>query len=205
LEECLLSRSATLRRAHPGEAEAVASVLAEAFYNDPTGIWVWPDADTRLAAGKDVFGVFASALLEAGEGYFGDSDGGVALWLPVGPDDEPSDGSFEAAVAEASGPYAERAAVLMEMMAAAHPVHTQHLHLPLLGVRPSMQGKGIGSSLLKARLDDLDREGIPAYLEATSVDNARLYARHGFKHMDTDIHLPDGPTLYRMWREPQGA
>lgn len=50
-----------------------------------------------------------------------------------------------------------------------------------LGVKPESQGKGVGSALLDALIDDAHSRGVPAYLEATSEGSARLYARKGFK------------------------
>jgi len=50
-------------------------------------------------------------------------------------------------------------------------------------------------------LDRCDREGRPAYLEATNEGNQRLYLRHGFE-VTAEITLPDGPTMWPMWREP---
>src|SRR5688500_5386289 len=61
----------------------------------------------------------------------------------------------------------------------AHP-HEPHYYLPLAGVTPDRQGRGIGSALLQPVLDRCDRDGVPAYLEATSERNRALYERHGF-------------------------
>jgi hypothetical protein len=48
-----------------------------------------------------------------------------------------------------------------------------------------------------------DREGVPAYHEATSPRNRALYERHGYVNQGEFV-LPDGgPTLWRMWREPR--
>ena len=38
-----------------------------------------------------------------------------------------------------------------------------------------------------------------AYLEATSEQNRRLYERHGFV-ATAELRLPDGPSLWAMWR-----
>lgn len=48
----------------------------------------------------------------------------------------------------------------------------------------------------------VDALGDAAYLEATSPDNRRLYERHGFE-VTGEIVVPDGPTLWAMWRDPQ--
>lgn len=46
-----------------------------------------------------------------------------------------------------------------------------------------------------------DARGDAAHLEATSPDNRRLYERHGFE-VTGEIVVPDGPTLWAMWRDP---
>jgi hypothetical protein len=50
-------------------------------------------------------------------------------------------------------------------------------------------------------LERCDRDGAAVYLEATSDRNRALYERHGFR-AHGDIRLPDGPSLWRMWRDP---
>jgi hypothetical protein len=47
-----------------------------------------------------------------------------------------------------------------------------------------------------------DADRVPAYLEASSTDNARLYARLGFEARD-EVEVLDGVVLRPMWREPQ--
>ena len=83
-----------------------------------------------------------------------------------------------------------------------HPFEPDHLHLALLGVVPDHQGTGIGSALLRSVLDRADREGTPAYLEATSDRNRALYERHGFVAL-RQLQVLDCPPLTAMWREPQ--
>ena len=51
-------------------------------------------------------------------------------------------------------------------------------------------------------LETLDAEGIPAYLEASTVRSRALYERHGFE-VTGEFNLPSGgPPLWQMWREP---
>ena len=54
-------------------------------------------------------------------------------------------------------------------------------YLPFMGVDPAYQGQGIGSALVAVVLAKADRDGEPAYLEASSPENRRLYERHGFQ------------------------
>jgi ribosomal protein S18 acetylase RimI-like enzyme len=61
-----------------------------------------------------------------------------------------------------------------------HPKES-HWYLPLIGVDPSHQGKGVGSALMKHALAACDRDGIIAYLESSNPRNVSLYERHGFE------------------------
>lgn len=54
-------------------------------------------------------------------------------------------------------------------------------------------------------LERCDRDGVPAYLEASSARSRRLYERLGFTFMGTTVDLPDGPAMWPMWREPQAG
>jgi hypothetical protein len=51
-------------------------------------------------------------------------------------------------------------------------------------------------------LQRCDDERLPAYLEASSEDNARLYERLGFARRD-EIEVLPGVRVRPMWREPR--
>ena len=83
-----------------------------------------------------------------------------------------------------------------------HPTDRAHEYLWFLGVTPSGQGHGIGSRLLKSKLDQLDAAGRPAFLETSSDRNVALYRRHGFEVTANYRPTPDGPPTFGMWRDP---
>jgi len=58
-----------------------------------------------------------------------------------------------------------------------------HAYLFILGVEPELQGRGIGSALLRAFCDRADSDGLPCYLETDKASSVRLYERHGFEVM----------------------
>jgi ribosomal protein S18 acetylase RimI-like enzyme len=95
---------------------------------------------------------------------------------------------------------ADRLACALELMAEVHP-EEPHAYLFLLATRPQWQSRGLGAALLRDVLGRCDRDGVPAYLEATSEGSRRLYERHGFE-VTGEIRLPDGPSLWPMWRSP---
>ncbi|WP_216870743.1 hypothetical protein [Modestobacter excelsi] len=54
----------------------------------------------------------------------------------------------------------------------------------------------------RAVLEECDRTGTPAHLEASGERNRALYARHGFVQREP-VSLPaGGPTVFPRWREP---
>jgi GNAT superfamily N-acetyltransferase len=83
-----------------------------------------------------------------------------------------------------------------------HHPHEPHDYLPIVGTRPQQQGRGVGTALLAPVLERCDREQRPAHLEATSARNRTVYTRRGFR-VPGKIRLPDGPSLWAMWRTPQ--
>jgi hypothetical protein len=63
--------------------------------------------------------------------------------------------------------------------------------------------QGTGTALLRACHHHLDYDlGAAAYLEASSLRARRLYLRHGYTGHGPPIHLPGGPPMWPMWREP---
>jgi GNAT superfamily N-acetyltransferase len=107
-------------------------------------------------------------------------------------------------MASLAGDGMARVGPLMELLERNHPYEPDHLYLAFLGVVPDHQGTGIGSALLRSVLDRADREGTPAYLEATSARNRALYERHGFVAV-RELRISDCPPLTAMWREPQAG
>lgn len=202
----------TVRRADAADRSTVVGVLSAAFLDDPVFVWIVPDRDERAALLPGIFDAFADAYARHDETHVlatGDAPaapiGGAALWAPPGvapihPDDEPR---FFTRVAEVAGGHLDRFATTGEIFDAAHPSEPCWF-LSLLGVDGAHQGRGFGSALLRRVLDEADRAGQPAYLEATSPRNRALYERHGFRHV-RDLPLPDGPTAYAMWRDPVPA
>ena len=98
-----------------------------------------------------------------------------------------------------------RLARLREVMDKAHPTDRPHAYLWFLGVTPEAQGHGIGSRLLKAKLDRLDVENMPAFLETATERNVALYRRHGFDVLSEYRPAPDAPRMWAMWREAAGG
>ena len=164
--------------------------------------WVTPDPERRAAIAPALFELYAEAFVPLGETYLTERLDGAALWAPPGqqPVGEDDAEAFGQRITEIAGDDAER---LFELEAAfdEHAPSTPHFHLQLVGTLPERQGQGIGSALIAGVLARCDRDRVPAYLEATSEQNRRLYERHGFV-VTGSITPQGGPTLTAMWRNP---
>jgi GNAT superfamily N-acetyltransferase len=193
-----------VRKARPEEAARLAGVLARAFEDDPVSEWFFPDAHDRLERLERMFRLInVPEALRDDEAYTTDDRAGVALWVPPG---KPKPGLGEnlrllTSLVRVSGRHTPRALRGLSYMESKFP-ERPHAHLVFIGTEPERQGEGVGGLLLRRTLSRLDRDGVPAYLEASTLRSRALYLRHGFVDMD-EMHMPDGgPTLWRMWRDP---
>ena len=184
--------------ADAGDADGVFDAIVAAFVDDPVVRWSFPDLETYQAHFPAFARAFAGLALPEGTAFATEDLAGAALWLApeTGPDEE----AMAAIFMETTSP-AQQAEIfaVMEQMGGYHP-QEPHWYLPLIGVDPAKHGTGYGSALLRASLARCDADGMPAYLEATSVRNVPLYERQGFVRLGT-IQAGSSPPLIPMLRE----
>ena len=181
------------------ESDRAIATITAAFVDDPVTRWVFRDAHTYLTYWPKLLPAFAGAAFEHGTADAVDDCGGVALWLPPG---VASDEETMAEIAAGAVPAAEQDAVFsfMEQMGEFHPTEP-HWYLPVIGVDITRRGRGYGSELLRHALERCDRDGLPAYLEASSPRNKALYERHGFEEIGV-IQSGGSPPMWPMIRRP---
>jgi GNAT superfamily N-acetyltransferase len=188
------------------DAGVLSDILAAAFDNDPVMNWVFPDAAARPAQLRILFfGLAGSFLPKSGTVHLLD-DACASFWRPPGRDegrgdDHPSDASAGDSALPFSGDAVVRLRLLGAAMASAHP-SDPHWYLNVLGTKPERQSQGLGARVIGRVLDTCDADGVPAYLESSNPANIPFYRRQGFETTG-EITLPEGPSLYAMWRDPR--
>lgn len=198
----------SVRNVAPNEHRAVTDVLARAFENDPLMSWMCPDDSRRLRQLGETFAFFADRFWFRHEDLAFTTDGiaGTSLW--VAPNEWHASTWQQLRMLPGMlrrlGPRAfARTMQLLGKMDSIHP-DERHYYLPIIGVDPAWQGKGLGSALLRPMCERCDREGMPAYLEATSPRNRACYERNGFE-VTQEVSVADSPTFFAMWRKPRGG
>ncbi len=192
-----------VRTAGAEDLDALGPVLARAFADDP----VWRHLVRRRDRWRAAPGFFAATLghpVERGEVFTSTRREGAAVW--AAPERWKVKPSEEVAVAGSAvrlfGAGLVRAVRFLAALEKAHPTEP-HWYLSILATDPAHQGRGVGSALLGPTLERCDGQGLPAYLESTREPTVAFYARHGFA-VTEPLTIADGPTIYPMWREPQG-
>ncbi len=79
----------------------------------------------------------------------------------------------------------------------------EHWYLATLGTDPPVQGRGVGSALLRSMLKVVDDEGMPAYVESSKRQNVPFYMRHGFEVTGVVRSVDGVVSLWPMWRSPR--
>lgn len=196
------------RPAAAADVPGIARVLADAFHDDPLMSWIIPDESARPGALQRMFVVglrfhdVPRGGVEVGEDASG-RIAGAAVWAPPGQWQASWAAQLLSAPAYllALGRAARLAGRVDEHLARSHP-ERPHWYLAEIGTGRWARGAGHGSALLRSRLDRCDADGLPAYLESSKRGNVPYYERFGFE-VTGRIAIPDGPSLWGMWREPQ--
>ncbi|HEV2243996.1 MAG TPA: GNAT family N-acetyltransferase [Streptosporangiaceae bacterium] len=200
--------SQAVRAARRDEAALLGEVLADAFAEDPVFAWLIPPQlrgrDHRL---RTFFTSMSRGYLRQGKPcYLAGDASAAALWAAPGAWAMPlSQVILEAAPsALAFGGRLLRALRTQLQIERLHAGQSRpHWYLGYLGTRRDRQGQGLGTQMLREVLAGLDADGVPAYLESSSERNLPLYQRNGFRVVGELQALGHGPTIWRMWREPQ--
>ncbi|MBB1031419.1 GNAT family N-acetyltransferase [Dietzia sp. SLG310A2-38A2] len=183
-----------IRPAGASDAQIIGEMLGEAFSADPAWAQFFPDEASRPARLTAHYRRHVrrhpdrvDVAVEDGQTL------GALLWEP--PHRESGRWSrwregVAAVLRLLISPTARRGRAHTRAVDAHRPSEP-HWYFHDIAAGPRARGKGIGSALLRHRLDLIDR-GVPepVFLEATTPGSRRLYERFGFLPVGT---VPTGP------------
>lgn len=161
------------------DAERVYGTITSAFERDPIVRWLW-ESDAEYT---ELFPIFVASAgeraFETSTAWRGEDLDSVALWLSPGEEVDPE---RIGRVMLETVPKAKHEELfgMLEQMEGAHPRYP-HWYLPWIAVEQSKQGQGLGSRLLGACLEYIDRGGLPVFVETSNPRSVPFFERHGFE------------------------
>jgi GNAT superfamily N-acetyltransferase len=194
------SSGATVRLATAADAGPLSATLARAFFDDPLMLHLLRNEKARPDTMPRLFRLLLKLGLPHGACFVSSGFEAATLWRPPngwhvhfkdyilnGPEFL---GIFGGAVFTVIS--------TMDVIEKLHP-KTPHWYLQVIGTDPAHQGKGYASLIMRQQLAVADAQAMPCYLESSKDSNIPIYKSFGFE-VTGEIKIPDGPTLWPMWR-----
>jgi len=196
-----------ITRLDPIDLHMAVATTSRAFWPDP----LFGHFSRNLVQEHRMLPTFLGAMLrdaaEHGEVWVAKRNGvvaGSASWLQPGTMPRPRARENRiiraCAAALVTGRNRRSGMKLLGEVEKKHPAEP-HWYLPLLGIDPKWQGRGLGGALIRVKLTECDATRSPAYLETQKPENVPYYQRFGFRVSEV-IELPDTPPIWLMWRDP---
>jgi len=195
-------RSESVRRAVREDVPAIAAVLADAFADYPWTRWTVDAIDHRARVESLQELALLDLVLPYGEAWVHDDPAAgivsAALWMLPGI-------AVPTAITErvqlrAAELEGDRHAASVEAEARLGPLRptAPHLYLGAVGTKPTRQGSGSGSAVLRPVLARARREAVDVFLETSSEANVGFYAQLGFSVVHHVEVRDGGPDVWAM-------
>jgi ribosomal protein S18 acetylase RimI-like enzyme len=199
-----LSSLQSVRRAEKKDVTRLAVTLSHAFNKDPIMSWCIRDDLKRPEAMRCCFEYMLSNSVKFGEVTCTVDMNACAIWLPPGkwlgvPSFPETLLQLPDLIRWMGFSRINRWIKMINIEANYRP-KTPHFYLAFLGVEPDKQGLGLGSLLLKDKLQSIDSISLPTYLENSNIRNMPLYERYGFR-VTGELKVSEDLKMLAMWRD----
>jgi GNAT superfamily N-acetyltransferase len=189
-------------RAGQADIPVLSKVIADAFSDLAPSQWLIENPAARRQIFPGYFGLLIEHAMASGLVCTTPGRDSAALWIPAGADGPQPPGDYAGRLAAVTRPWTSRFLAFDAALEKNHPAGIPHHYLAILAVRPDRQRQGTGTALLRAHHATLDRDGVPAYLEASDPGTRTLYLACGYADHGPPVQLPGGPLMYPMARKP---
>lgn len=193
-------------KADASDTKVLSQVITEAFFDLPPSRWLVSSQAARRVIFPGYFALAIENTLANGVVQTTPERDAVALWLYVDNAVPSPPANYLLRLAEVTGSWINRFVTFDAALEEHHPLDEPHYYLVMLAVRPGRQGRGIGSSLLRAFHGQADQTvGVPCYLEAATEQLGRFYRRHHYvPRPGGSFCLAEGaPAMWPMRRPPR--
>jgi ribosomal protein S18 acetylase RimI-like enzyme len=190
--------------------DRATTTLERAFSTDPMFMWIFPDPGQRAESLRRLlrlpleYGLRYGHVTQANDGL------AAAIWIPPGRT-VTIGGMVRSGMLSVPFRVGFRSfAKFMGANATMERIHKKyvpepHWYLLIVGVDPELQGRGLGTALVKEGLARADQANCPCYLETSEARNLAFYERYGFAVVESTTLGDGGPTGWGMRREPRGS
>lgn len=178
----------------------IGRITAEGFADDPVNLWAF----NGTGAMPGVYTAMARyQYMPKGFGHKTADERGGTMWLPPGADKGYGlRGSLQigAAIMRHGGLRGMRNALDIGGTLAAKTPKEPHFYLFSIALPPDARGKGLGGALMRAGLEKVDAQHMPAYLENSKERNIPFYRQFGFEILEEIVPGKGSPPMWLMWR-----
>jgi GNAT superfamily N-acetyltransferase len=190
------------------EAAAVAS-LAAAFVEYPLLVALCPEVRKRARVTAEFCRYLFHTSLRCGSAFAAPDRAAVVLtwhsgreWPSLWDDFRAGGLPFLARMGWRRSRFLIRMEHELDAARRSHLGDRPHWYVPLLGVRPDSQGKGLSRAVLTPVFDASDRDRLPVYLETVPEANVMIYQKLGFALVGNRT-LSSGLANWELLREPR--
>ncbi|MFX1275724.1 MAG: GNAT family N-acetyltransferase [Promethearchaeota archaeon] len=187
-------------------------VAGDAFQNDPTAIFSYPDEKERKEKLQYGFYMIYNYGIKYGLTYATSKNlEGITIWLPPGKSN-PSTWTMM----RHGGFYAmrkvglklktmKRTMAVFNYIEGRHKHHApfDHWYFQNIAVKPEEQGKGYGGLLIKTMITEVETDDLPIYVETNVEKNVSIYQKYGFEILEHLIIPETDIPLWCLLRKPR--